>query len=509
MVGRDTVPLGRVLGSEVGRFLQQVHESKGVAFRLGVTPSRIDERQVTLSDGSTLPAELVVVGVGVKPRTALAEAAGLRVDNGILVDEQLRTSAPNVWAAGDVARYPYNGRQLRIEHWVVAQSQGQAAARAMLGQTGPFRAVPYFWSNHHDVPMGYIGHVERWDRMEIHGSLEARDACIAYWEGGRIRAVATVGRDRARLLAEAAMERGHDRALEAHRLGCLSLPVSRNHAGDGGSRTRARRPMMRTAMRRKRPLKIATFNVNGVKGRLPRLLEWLAETKPDVACLQEIKTGDATFPASAIEDAGYHAIWHGQRSHHGVAILARGVTPVEVRRGLPGEPEDVAARYLEADLHGLRSASVYLPNGNPVPSPNFDYKQRWMERLITHAQTLMDSGLPVILAGDFNVVPTNNDIYNAGTWRFDAVLQPETREKYARLLSQGWIDATRQLHPKERLYTFWVNAGAFHRNAGFRMDFLLLTPSLVPRLAAAEVDAEHRGREKPSDHAPVWIRLKG
>jgi exodeoxyribonuclease-3 len=266
--------------------------------------------------------------------------------------------------------------------------------------------------------------------------------------------------------------------------------------------------MMRAALRRKPFLKIATFNVNGVKGRLPRLLEWLAETQPDVACLQEIKTGDATFPAKAIEDAGYRAIWHGQRSHHGVAILARGETPVEVRRGLPGHPEDVAARYLEADLHGLRIASVYLPNGNPVPSPNFDYKQRWMERLLKHTQTLMDSGVPVILAGDFNVVPANNDIYNAGTWRFDAVLQPETREKYARLLSQGWIDATRQLHPKKRVYTFWVNEAAFRRNAGFRMDFLLLTPSLVPRLAAAEVDAEYRGREKPSDHAPVWIRLK-
>lgn len=214
VVGRDTVPLGKVMGEEVGRFLQQVHESKGVAFRLGVTPSRIDERQVTLSDGSTLPAELVVVGVGVKPRTALAESAGLRVDNGILVDEHLRTSAPNVWAAGDVARYPYKGRQLRIEHWVVAQSQGQAAARAMLGQPGPFRAVPFFWSNHHDVAMGYIGHVERWDRMVVHGSLEARDACVAYWEAGRIGAVATMGRDRVRLLAEAAMERGDDRALE-------------------------------------------------------------------------------------------------------------------------------------------------------------------------------------------------------------------------------------------------------------------------------------------------------
>ena len=255
-------------------------------------------------------------------------------------------------------------------------------------------------------------------------------------------------------------------------------------------------------------VKIATFNVNGVKGRLPRLLEWLEETRPDVACLQEIKTGDATFPAKAFEDAGYGAVWHGQRAHHGVAILARGTTPVEVRRGLPGDDGDVSARWLEVDVHGLRIASVYLPNGNPVPSPNFDYKQRWMERLVAHARTLMDSGRDVILAGDFNVVPTNFDIYNAGSWRFDAVLQPETREKYARLLAQGWIDATRQLHPDQRVYTFWVNEQAFRRNAGFRMDFLLLTPSLVPRLQAAEVDAEHRGRDKPSDHAPVWISLR-
>jgi NADPH-dependent 2,4-dienoyl-CoA reductase/sulfur reductase-like enzyme/nitrite reductase/ring-hydroxylating ferredoxin subunit len=214
VVGRDTVPLSRVMGDEVGRFIRQVHESKGVAFRLGATPTRIDERQVTLSDGTTLPADLVVVGVGVKPRTGLAEAAGLRVDNGILVDEHLRTSAPGVWAAGDVARYPVNGRALRIEHWVVAQRQGQAAARAMLGQDKPFRDVPFFWSNHHDVAIGYIGHVERWDRMVVYGNLEARDACVAYWEGGRIRAVATIGRDRMRLLAEAAMERGDDRALE-------------------------------------------------------------------------------------------------------------------------------------------------------------------------------------------------------------------------------------------------------------------------------------------------------
>lgn len=254
-------------------------------------------------------------------------------------------------------------------------------------------------------------------------------------------------------------------------------------------------------------MKVATFNVNGVKGRMPRLLEWLEETRPDVACLQEIKTGDATFPAAPLEKAGYGAIWHGQRSHHGVAILARGEVPRELRRGLPGDDSDAASRYVEAEAKGLRIASVYLPNGNPVPSPNFDYKQAWMERFIRHAQLLMASGEPMVLAGDFNVVPTNFDIYNAGSWRFDAVLQPETREKWARVMAQGWVDATRHLHPDERIYTFWVNEAAFRRNAGFRMDFLLLAPSLVPRLRAAGVDAEHRGRVKPSDHAPVWIEL--
>jgi exodeoxyribonuclease-3 len=254
-------------------------------------------------------------------------------------------------------------------------------------------------------------------------------------------------------------------------------------------------------------VKIATFNVNGVKGRLPRLLEWLEETQPDVACLQEIKTGDATFPIATIEAAGYRAVWHGQRSHHGVAILARGQAPLEVNRGLPGDDADVASRYLEADVGGLRIASVYLPNGNPVPSPNFDYKLAWMERFIGYAEMLMASGAPVVLAGDFNVVPANIDIYNAGSWRFDAVLQPETREKWSRLMAQGWVDATRHLHPAERIYTFWVNAAAFQRNAGFRMDFLLLAPSLVPRLQATGVDAAYRGREKASDHAPVWIRL--
>jgi exodeoxyribonuclease III len=254
-------------------------------------------------------------------------------------------------------------------------------------------------------------------------------------------------------------------------------------------------------------LKIASFNVNGVNGRLPRLLEWLAESRPDVACLQEIKTDDTKFPIKAIEAAGYGAVWHGQRAHHGVAILARGETPVEVRRGVPGDDADGQARYLEAEVQGLRVASVYLPNGNPAPGPKFDYKLAWFERLIRHAQTLLAAGGPVVLAGDFNVVPTNADIYNAWLWRFDAVLQPQTRAAYQRLLAQGWVDATRHLHPDQRVYTFWVNANAFARNAGFRMDFLLVSPALAGRLRAAEVDSEQRAREKPSDHAPVWITL--
>jgi len=254
-------------------------------------------------------------------------------------------------------------------------------------------------------------------------------------------------------------------------------------------------------------LKIATFNVNGVNGRLTRLLDWLEGARPDVVCLQEIKTGDATFPSAAIEAAGYRAVWHGQRAHHGVAVLARGAAPSEARRGLPGDASDQQARYLEVDVSGLRIASVYLPNGNPQPGPKFDYKLAWFERLIAHARTLMDSGRDVVLAGDFNVVPTNADIYNAWLWRFDAVLQPETRALHERLLAQGWIDATRHLHPAERVYTFWVNDNAFRRNAGFRMDFFLLTPALAARLRRAEVDLVERGRERASDHAPVWIEL--
>jgi exodeoxyribonuclease III len=253
--------------------------------------------------------------------------------------------------------------------------------------------------------------------------------------------------------------------------------------------------------------KVATYNVNGINGRLPRVLEWLAETNPDVVCLQEIKTTDEKCPALAVEKAGYGSIWHGQRSHHGVAILAKGETPIEVRRGLPGDANDIQARYLEAEVKGLVVASVYLPNGNPQPGPKFDYKLAWFERLIAHAQTLYQSRRPVVLAGDLNVVPTNADIYNAWAWRWDAVMQPQTRAAYARLLAQGWTDATRHLHPSERVYTFWVNSEYFRRNAGFRMDFLLVTPDLATRLKAAEVDTAFRGREGASDHAPTWISL--
>ena len=252
-------------------------------------------------------------------------------------------------------------------------------------------------------------------------------------------------------------------------------------------------------------MKIATYNVNGVNGRLPRLVEWLAETQPDVVCLQEVKTDDTKFPAKAIADAGYGAIWHGQRAHHGVAILAKGEVPREIRRGLPGDASDREARYLEAEIDGVVVASIYLPNGNPQPGPRFAYKLAWFERLIAHAKRLQKSRAPTVLAGDFNVVPTDADIYNAHAWRDDAVMQPETRDAWQRLLAQGWTDATRALFPRERIYTYWVNAFAFRRKAGFRMDFLLLNAALAKRLQATGVDTDFRGRERPSDHAAVWI----
>jgi exodeoxyribonuclease III len=255
-------------------------------------------------------------------------------------------------------------------------------------------------------------------------------------------------------------------------------------------------------------MRIATFNVNGVNGRLPRLLEWLAETRPDVACLQELKAPQDKFPEAAIAKAGYGAIWAGQSRWNGVAILARGCEPVETRRGLPGDPEDGQARYIEAAIRGILIGCLYLPNGNPQPGPKFDYKLAWFQRLHDYAAELMETGIPVVLAGDYNVVPTDFDIYNPRSWLHDALLQPESREAYARLLAQGWTDALRHLHPEERIYTFWdYFRNAWPRNAGLRIDHLLLSPSIAPRLRAAGVDREARGREGASDHAPTWIEL--
>lgn len=256
-------------------------------------------------------------------------------------------------------------------------------------------------------------------------------------------------------------------------------------------------------------MKIATFNVNGISSRLPRLLEWLEKEQPDVACLQELKAADESFPILPIRALGYDAVWHGQRSWNGVAILAKGETPVEIRRGLPGDPDDTHSRYIEASVKGLVVASLYLPNGNPQPGEKFQYKLAWFERLIEHAKSLYASGQPVILAGDYNVVPTDFDIYNAKSWRKDALLQPETRDAYQRLLAQGWVDALRACHPDEQIYTFWdYFRDHWKRNAGLRIDHLLLNGELAPRLVDANVDRWVRDQPKPSDHAPTWVLLK-
>jgi exodeoxyribonuclease-3 len=255
-------------------------------------------------------------------------------------------------------------------------------------------------------------------------------------------------------------------------------------------------------------MKIATFNVNGVNGRLPVLLRWLADSAPDVACLQELKAAQEKFPEAAIREAGYGAIWHGQKSWNGVAILARGADPVETRRGLPGHPEDEQSRYLEAAVDGVLVACLYLPNGNPAPGPKFEYKLRWFERLTAHAAELLASGAPVVLAGDFNVMPTDLDVYKPERWTDDALFRPEVRDAFHRLVAQGWTDALRTLHPGERIYTFWdYFRNAYARDAGLRIDHLLLAPSIADRLKAAGVDRDVRGWDKASDHAPVWVEL--
>ena len=255
-------------------------------------------------------------------------------------------------------------------------------------------------------------------------------------------------------------------------------------------------------------MKIATYNVNGISARMPILLRWLEETRPDIACLQELKAPQEKFPEAELREAGYHAIWHGQKSWNGVAILSRDGKPEELRRVLPGDPEDSHSRYIEATVGDLIIGCLYLPNGNPAPGPKFDYKLRWFERLKTHAASLLASGKPVVLTGDYNVMPTDIDVYKPEKWVEDALFRPETREAFRTLVEQGWTDAIRKLHPDEKIYTFWdYFRNAYGRNAGLRIDHFLLSPSIAGRLRAAGVNKDVRGWEKSSDHAPVWIEL--
>ncbi len=255
-------------------------------------------------------------------------------------------------------------------------------------------------------------------------------------------------------------------------------------------------------------MKIATYNVNGINGRLPVLLRWLEQARPDVVALQELKAPDEKFPEGPIRRLGYDVVWHGQSRWNGVALLSRVGEIHETRRGLPGDPDDTHSRYLEAAINGVIVGGLYLPNGNPRPGPKFDYKLKWFERLTAHARGLIDSKLPVILLGDFNVMPTELDVYKPERWLDDALFAPEVRAAWFRLVDQGWTDALRALHPGETIYTFWdYFRNAFARNAGLRIDHVLLSPPLKQRLLAAEVDTEPRSWEKTSDHTPVWIEL--
>ena len=257
-------------------------------------------------------------------------------------------------------------------------------------------------------------------------------------------------------------------------------------------------------------MKIASWNINGIQARLPLLLRWLAEAEPDIVCLQELKAPDAKFPVDALNAAGYGALWRGQPSWNGVAILARDVEPIEIRRALPGDADDAEARYLEAAVEGMIVASIYLPNGNPQPGPKFDRKNAWFARLLAHAGSLAETNLPVVLAGDWNVVPTDDvaDIYDTRSWKKDALLQPEPRAAWQQLLASGWTDAIRARHPDAPLYTFWdYLRQRWPRNAGLRIDHLLLSPPLAEVLTDAGVDRDVRGWERASDHAPVWLTL--
>ncbi|MEO6612816.1 MAG: exodeoxyribonuclease III [Chitinophagaceae bacterium] len=256
-------------------------------------------------------------------------------------------------------------------------------------------------------------------------------------------------------------------------------------------------------------MKIATYNVNGVNGRLQVLLRWLKETKPDIVCLQELKAPGERFPVIPLRDAGYEAIWSGQKSWNGVAILSRGIPLKEVRRVLPGDPEDLHSRYIEAIVNDMVIGCLYLPNGNPYPGPKFDYKLGWFKRLSAHAKKLLKHDVPVALVGDFNVMPTELDVYKPERWVNDALFRKEVRAAFKKLTAQGWTDAIRKLHPGETIYTFWdYFRNAYARNAGLRIDHFLLSPHLAKRLKSAGVDKQVRGWEKTSDHAPVWIEIK-
>jgi exodeoxyribonuclease-3 len=255
-------------------------------------------------------------------------------------------------------------------------------------------------------------------------------------------------------------------------------------------------------------MKIATFNINGINSRLPNLLEWLGATRPAVVCLQELKTDQTGFPEGPVSAAGYEAVWSGQRSWNGVAILSRIGQPILTRSRLPGDATDHQARYIEAAVAGILVASIYAPNGNPQPGPKFDYKLAWLERLRKHAAALRKTGAPIVLAGDYNVAPSDLDIYPTKSWDDDALIQPESRAAYRRLIGRTWTDAIRQVHPRQRIYTFWhYKRMRWQRDAGLRLDHLLVSPNLRERLAGAGVDREVRGLEGASDHAPAWLTL--
>jgi exodeoxyribonuclease III len=256
-------------------------------------------------------------------------------------------------------------------------------------------------------------------------------------------------------------------------------------------------------------MKIATFNINNINRRLPNLLRWLRAAKPDIVCLQELKSTDANFPQRAIEKAGYGAVWRGQKTWNGVAILARKADPVLIRTALPGDRNDQEARYIEAAVKGIVITSLYLPNGNPQPGPKFEHKLKWFKRLQRHAASLIKQDVPVVLAGDYNVAPTGLDIYPTRSWDNDALIQPKSRAAFASLLAQGWTDAIRELHPSQPMFTFWdYKRNRWPRDAGLRLDHLLLSPVLAPRLIKAGVERKLRGEEGASDHAPAWIELK-